>query len=124
MTTETAAPPKQEKQEKKAKSPRKEPLQVGKTSIIVDGKEIVFNRGQNDLPGMPEIGRLRKLADGYISQWENIENEIERLNKIRQAIMLELKQEGRADFAFRKGPMTYGFSIAAADEKLKVSKKR
>lgn len=110
--------------EQKVKAPRKEVLQVGKTSIIVDGKEVVFNRSQKDLPGMPEISRLRRLADGFVSQSESIMEEQERLNKIRQAIMIELKQEGRTDFAFRKGEMTYGFTIATADEKLKVSKKK
>lgn len=124
MTQTEAVTKEKEPKIEKPKAPRKEPLQVGKTSIIVDGKEVVFNRGQNELPGMPEVGRLRKLADGYVSQANTIDEEQERLNKIRQAIMLELKQEGRTDFAFRKGEMIYGFTIATADEKLKVSKKK
>ena len=122
-TTETAAPAKEPKAPK-AKASRKEPLQVGKTSIIVDGKEVVCGRGQSDLPGMPELSRIHKLANGFVTQFDTIEEEQQRLDKIRQAIMLEMKQEGRTDFAFRKGPMTYGFAISSANEKLKVSKKK
>ncbi len=103
---------------------RKPPLEIGKTSISVDGKEIVFGNGQTDLPGMPDVSRLRKLADAFVAQADMIETEESRLRKIRQEIMMELKGEGRADFAFRKGPVTYTFQIAVADEKLKVQKKQ
>lgn len=122
MTETTVAT--KEKKDKKPKAPRKEPLQIGKTSIIVDGKEVVFNKGQSELPGMPEIGKLHKLANSYVTQAKAIDEEQERLNKINQAIMMELKQEQRTDFAFRKGSTTYAFTIKTADEKLKVSKKK
>jgi len=110
--------------EKKSPRPRKEPLQVGKSSIIVDGKEIVFNKGQSELPGMPDISKLRKLADAFVAQEREIFDEQMRLGKIRNEIMMELKKEQRTDFAFRKGTLTYAFTIATADEKLKVSKKK
>lgn len=124
MTTAVAEKSKADKAEAVPRSQKKEPLQIGKSSIIVDGKEIVFNKGQKELPGMPEISRLRAFADSYVAQVEEIEEETNRLNKIRQGIMLELKNEGRADFAFRRNDATYSFQIAAADEKLKVQKKK
>lgn len=114
----------QPQKEPKAKKPRKEPLQVGKQSIIVDGKEIVFNKNQRELPGMPEISRYRKLAEAWVIQNEEIEEEQMRLHRIRQEIMMELKKEQRTEFAYRKGSLTYEFSIVPTDEKIKVSKKK
>jgi len=102
---------------------KREPLQVGKTSIIVDGKEIIFARGQKELPGMPEISRLRALAEGYAKQAEEIEEEQKRLNDIRQNIVMELKNEGRTEFAFRMADAIHLFTIVPTDEKLKVKKK-
>lgn len=97
-------------------------LTPNRTSVMVDGKEFVFEKDQMELFGEPEISRLRKLADAFILQVGLIEVETEKKAQIGQNIMMELHQEGRASFAFRHQGSTYTFEITPTAEKLKVKK--
>ena len=120
--TKTAAAETQEGE--KAKAPAKEALQEGQGSIITEGKEIVFQRGQTELPGMPEISRLRRLGLQYVGlTFEKMRIE-EAMDKTRQEIMMELRSEGRPSFGMREDGVLYIFNINAPQEKLEVKKKR
>ena len=111
-------------EEPKAKAPAKESLQEGQGSIIADGKEIVFQAGQTELPGMPEITRLRRLGLQYVGYaFEKMRIE-DALDKTKQEIMMELRNEGRPSFGMRENGVTYIFNINAPQEKLEVKKKR
>lgn len=101
-----------------------EPLEEGKVAMILDGKQIVFAKDQMDLPGMPEASRLRKLADLFIRDEGAKAILVERQDKTKQDIMIELRNEGRSSFALRENGVTYLFDISAPQEKLEVKKKR
>ena len=73
---------------------------------------------------MPEATRLRRLGLGYVTQWFKTEEAKEMLDKVKQEILMELRDEGRSSFAMRENGVTYIFNINAPQEKLEVKKKR
>ena len=101
-----------------------EALGEGQSSIIIDGREVVFQQGQTELPGMPQETRLKRLGNTYVSQTFVKAKEDDLLDKIKQEIMMEIRNEGRASFAMRENGVLYVFNINAPQEKLEVKKKR
>ena len=99
-------------------------LEEGKVALILDGKQVVFAKDQMDLPGMPEASRLRKLADLFIKDELVKAAAVDRQDKTKQEIMIELRNEGRTGFALRENGVTYLFEVSAPQEKLEVKKKR
>lgn len=111
--------------EAETSAPKKESLQEGQVSIIVEGKEVVFPVGAAQLPGMPqEMTRLRKLAGAWVVKAQQVAEHQDLQDKVQQEIMMELRNEGRTGFAYREGGSTYVFSINAPDEKLVVKRKK
>ncbi len=104
-------------------TPKKEPLQEGQVSIVMDGKEVVFT-SDLELPGMPEAGRLRKLASAYVRKCVDVAEQNDLLLNVRQAIMMELRNEGRSGFAYRSGTGTYIFEINKPAESLEIKRKK
>lgn len=105
-------------------APPKEELEAGQSSIIIDGREMVFKSGQKELPGMPEVTRLRQLGLAFVDQTFVVEQAKAMLDKVKQETMMELRNEGRSSFAMRENGVTYIFNINAPQEKLEVKKKR
>ncbi len=104
-------------------TPSENKLPLGKASVLVDGKEHVFNLDHPEFPGiLKDIGRLSILAKASVAQELRIAEEKEKRTKILNDILLELKNEGRSGFAYRQGAMTYEFEIASKLEKLVVKK--
>ena len=118
--TKTAEAP----EEETTKAPKKEMLQEGQVSIIVEGKEVVFDQDVRDFPGMPDISRLRQLAGAFVKKTIDVEEQRDLLDKVKQEIMLQLRQEGRTSFAYRAGGSLFVFEITATEEKLDVKKKK
>lgn len=105
-------------------APKKEALKEGQVSIVVEEKEVVFQVGQTDLPGMPEMSHLRKMAGAWVKKAGDIAIEEDLQDKLTQEIMLQLRSEGRTGFAYREGGSTYIFAINAPEEKLVVKRKK
>ena len=105
-------------------APKKEPLQAGQVSIIYDGKEVVFSADVLELPGMPEATRLKKLASAYVRKNLDVAEQQDLLLKVKQEIMMELRNEGRTGFAYRSSGATYIFEINKPEEALEIKRKK
>jgi hypothetical protein len=105
--------------------PAESSLPMGKASVLVDGKEHVFDLDHPEFPEvLKDIGRLSLLAKASVAQETRIVEEKEKLGDIKKEILLELKNEGRSSFAYRQGSMTYTFEIEAKPETLVIKKRK
>ncbi len=98
-------------------------LQEGQVSIMVEGREVVFQPDQMELPGMPDMGRLRRIAAAYVTQARKVAEARDGLQRLNQEAMLELRNEGRTGFAYRDAGKTWSFMIDAPAEQLIVKVK-
>ena len=77
---------------------------------------------QKELPQMPARSKLGQACDKFIEHRDEMSEAQEKMEKLKEQVMLQMKSEGRSAFAYSKDGDNYYFELKETVEKLAVRK--